>query len=155
VAKGLGDVLSRRRQRLHAFALYSRERENVFQFHGGNGEILTENHTGGSYRQIRAVMEIYLPIREKRVPLRYGICPIFIIYFGQNKNDFYMESIENKIENSIKRQRRGKLFFAGDFALCGNIEAVFKALQRLHKSGLIMRVAHGIYYYPKSTGTNI
>ena len=60
-----------------------------------------------------------------------------------------METTENKIENSIKRQRRGKLFFASDFALCGNTEAVFKALQRLHKSGLIMRVAHGIYYYPK------
>ena len=60
-----------------------------------------------------------------------------------------MESTENKIEQNIKRQRRGKLLFASDFALCGNTEAVFKALQRLHKSGLIMRVAHGIYYYPK------
>lgn len=60
-----------------------------------------------------------------------------------------MESTENKIEKSIKRQRRGKLLFASDFALCGNTEAIFKALQRLHKSGLIMRVAHGIYYYPK------
>jgi len=60
-----------------------------------------------------------------------------------------MESTENKIEHNIKRQRRGKLFFASDFALCGNTEAVFKALQRLHKSGFIMRIAHGIYYYPK------
>jgi hypothetical protein len=60
-----------------------------------------------------------------------------------------MESTVNKIENNIKRQHRGKLLFASDFALFGNTEAVFKALQRLHKSGLIMRVAHGIYYYPK------
>jgi hypothetical protein len=60
-----------------------------------------------------------------------------------------MESTENKIEKSIKHQRRGKLLFASDFALCGSTEAVFKALQRLHKSGLIMRVARGIYYYPK------
>ena len=60
-----------------------------------------------------------------------------------------MESTENKIEANIKRQRRGKLLFASDFALCGSTEAIFKALQRLHKSGLIMRVAHGIYYYPK------
>jgi hypothetical protein len=65
------------------------------------------------------------------------------------KDNFSMESTENKIEKNIKRQRRGKLLFAGDFALLGNTEAVFKALQRLHKSGLIMRVAHGIYYYPK------
>ena len=60
-----------------------------------------------------------------------------------------MESTEKKIERNIKRQRRGKLLFASNFALFGNTEAVFKALQRLHKSGLIMRVAHGIYYYPK------
>ena len=60
-----------------------------------------------------------------------------------------MESTENKIGNNIKRLRRGKLLFANDFALCGNVEAVFKALQRLNKSGLIMRIAHGIYYYPK------
>jgi len=60
-----------------------------------------------------------------------------------------MESTESKIESRIKKQRRGRLLFASDFALCGNTEAVFKALQRLHKSGLIMRVAHGIYYYPK------
>ena len=62
---------------------------------------------------------------------------------------FRMESTENKIEKNIRLQRRGKLLFASDFALCGNTEAVFKALQRLHKSGLIIRVAHGIYYYPK------
>jgi len=62
-----------------------------------------------------------------------------------------MKSVENKIETCIKKQRRGKLFFAADFASCGGDEAVFKALQRLHKSGLIMRVAHGIYYYPKKS----
>jgi DNA-directed RNA polymerase subunit K/omega len=88
-------------------------------------------------------------ISKKVVLLQHEICPIFIIYFGQNKNDIYMESTENKMETHIKKQRRGKLLFASDFALCGNTEAVFKALQRLHKSGLIMRVAHGIYYYPK------
>ena len=47
-----------------------------------------------------------------------------------------MESTENKIEKNIKCQRKGKLLFASDFALCGNAEAIFKALQRLHKSGL-------------------
>jgi len=60
-----------------------------------------------------------------------------------------MESTENKIETNIKKQRRGKLFFATDFTTLGSDEAVFKALQRLHKSGMLMRVAHGIYYYPK------
>ena len=60
-----------------------------------------------------------------------------------------MESVENKIESNIKKQRRGKLIFASDFSSFGSSDAVFKALQRLQKSGLLMRVAHGIYYYPK------
>jgi len=60
-----------------------------------------------------------------------------------------MNSVENKIETNIKKMRRGKLVFASDFSSLGNSEAVFKALQRLQKSGLFMRVAHGIYYYPK------
>ena len=60
-----------------------------------------------------------------------------------------MKSIERKIEASIKNRRRGNLFFASDFSSLGSDDAVFKALQRLHKSGLLMRVAHGIYYYPK------
>ena len=60
-----------------------------------------------------------------------------------------MLSVEYKIENVIKKQRRGKIVFAGDFSSFGSSEAVFKALQRLQKSSLLMRVAHGIYYYPK------
>jgi hypothetical protein len=55
-----------------------------------------------------------------------------------------MESIENKTEKAIKKQRIEKLVFAGEFAPFGSSEAVFKALQRLQKSGLLMRVAHGI-----------
>jgi len=62
-----------------------------------------------------------------------------------------MESVENKIKTSIKKQRRGKLFFAADFASFGSDEAVFKALQRLQKTDVLMRVAHGIYYYPKKS----
>ena len=60
-----------------------------------------------------------------------------------------MVSVENKIESKIKKQRRGKLIFASDFSSFGSSEAVFKSLQRLQKSGFLMRVAHGIYYYPK------
>jgi hypothetical protein len=60
-----------------------------------------------------------------------------------------MQSVVNKIENKIKRQRRGKIIFASDFAGVGTGEAVKKALFRLQKSGLLVRVAHGIYCYPK------
>jgi hypothetical protein len=61
-------------------------------------------------------MEMCSLIPGKRVLLRREFCPIFIIYFGQNKKVFYMGSVGNKIENNIKRQRRGKLLFASDFA---------------------------------------
>jgi len=33
--------------------------------------------------------------------------------------------------------------------LTGTPEAVTKSLQRLKSSGMIIRIAHGIYYYPK------
>lgn len=60
-----------------------------------------------------------------------------------------MESIENKIDKYLKKQRRGKIIFVSDFFTFGSNEAISKALQRLQKSGVLLRVAHGIYYYPK------
>ena len=72
-----------------------------------------------------------------------------MIYFGQDNMRNNMESVERKIENHIKKQRRGKIFFASDFSIFGSSDAVFKALQRLQKSGLLVRAANGIYSYPK------
>jgi hypothetical protein len=60
-----------------------------------------------------------------------------------------MESTVNKIERKIKNSKRGKLFFQEDFAVFGTPNAIQLALAKLQKSGLLMRVAHGIYYYPK------
>jgi DNA-directed RNA polymerase subunit K/omega len=60
-----------------------------------------------------------------------------------------MENIEKQIEVKIKKNKRGKLFFPDDFAALGSSSAIRQALVRLQKSGLLMRVAHGIYYYPK------
>jgi len=60
-----------------------------------------------------------------------------------------MYSIENQIETRIKKKGRGNLFFARDFAALGTGDAIRKALQRIEKSGLIVRVAYGIYCYPK------
>jgi len=60
-----------------------------------------------------------------------------------------MDSTANQIKNKITKSRRGKLFFPDDFATLGTPDAIRLALGKLHKSGLIMRVAHGIYYYPK------
>ncbi|MDR0567386.1 MAG: type IV toxin-antitoxin system AbiEi family antitoxin domain-containing protein [Prevotellaceae bacterium] len=43
----------------------------------------------------------------------------------------------------------GNCFFADDFAALGTADAIRLALGKLQKSGVLMRVAHGIYYYPK------
>ena len=59
------------------------------------------------------------------------------------------QSVENKIIAKIKNHKRGKIFFADDFALLGSAASIRQALQNLQKSGLLVRVANGIYSYPK------
>jgi hypothetical protein len=58
-------------------------------------------------------------------------------------------TIEYKILKKIKQNRRGKIFFANDFAAFGNYKAYSKALERLAKQGEIMRVSRGIYAIPQ------
>jgi len=60
-------------------------------------------------------------------------------------------SIEYKILKKMKQNRRGKTFFARDFAKFGNKNACYKALERLTKRGDIMRVTRGIYAIPKKS----
>jgi len=60
-----------------------------------------------------------------------------------------MQSVENKIELKIKKSKRGKIFFQDDFATFGTPGAIRLALSRIQKKGLLFRVAHGIYSYPR------
>lgn len=60
-----------------------------------------------------------------------------------------MKSIVNEIENKVKYGRRGKIFFATDFGSFGLPKAVNKAMERLAKSGILIRLAQGIYLYPQ------
>lgn len=60
-----------------------------------------------------------------------------------------MKSIVNEIELKLKSGRRGKILFAVDFNLLGLPKAVNKAMERLTESGLLIRLAHGIYLYPQ------
>jgi predicted transcriptional regulator of viral defense system len=60
-----------------------------------------------------------------------------------------MQSIESNIENRIKKSKRGKIFFQDDFATFGAPGAIRLALSRIEKKGLLFRVAHGIYSYPR------
>ena len=59
------------------------------------------------------------------------------------------ESIETKILSRIKKCGRGNLLFASDFIRYGEQKSVSKALERMMKEGTILRISHGIYYYPK------
>jgi len=60
-----------------------------------------------------------------------------------------MQVAINQIENKVKSHKRGKIFFLDDFAGLGTPDTIKKSLQRLTNSGLLVRLANGIYWYPK------
>lgn len=59
------------------------------------------------------------------------------------------QSAYNKIKRKITYSKRGALFFPDNFSLAGTSDAVRSALVRLCRDGTLMRVAQGIYCYPK------
>lgn len=59
------------------------------------------------------------------------------------------QSIQSQIINRIKRGGHGKLIFPANFNDIGSNDAIRKALSRLVSSGIIKRLAQGIYLYPK------
>ena len=61
------------------------------------------------------------------------------------------ESIESRILGRIRKCGRGNLLFASDFVRYGEQKSVNKALERMMKDGIILRISHGIYYILKST----
>ena len=60
-----------------------------------------------------------------------------------------MQSIDDKILSNIKKRGRGSIFFANDMVQYGQRQSVLKALERMAAAGTILRVARGIYCYPK------
>ena len=60
-----------------------------------------------------------------------------------------MQVIEDKILNKMKKCGRGKLYSASDFAVYGSAVSVAKALERLTRKGGLVRIARGLYCYPK------
>ena len=59
------------------------------------------------------------------------------------------QSIENIILGSVRKRGRGTVFFPSEFSRAGERSAVLKALERMTAEGIIIRVARGIYCYPK------
>ena len=60
-----------------------------------------------------------------------------------------MESIDNLILTSLKKCGRGTVFTKDDYAHYSNPKRVQKALEQLVNQGHVVRVARGIYCYPK------
>lgn len=60
-----------------------------------------------------------------------------------------MVSVEEKILMSLKKSGRGTVFCANRFATLGSVNRLNKAMQLLTKRGAIIRVAWGVYCYPK------
>ena len=60
-------------------------------------------------------------------------------------------SIHKQIENRIKKRGRGRIIFPVDFADAGGAEVVKKVLLRLEQQGFLVRLAFGIYLYPKQS----
>lgn len=58
-------------------------------------------------------------------------------------------SVENKVKKAITNYKTGKIFFPSNFSKLGTSTAVRQALNRLEDDKFLLRLAHGIYLYPK------
>jgi hypothetical protein len=72
-----------------------------------------------------------------------------LLYLRHNRTNNVVKSIVKEIENKLKSGRRGKILFASDFSSFGLPKAVNKAMERLTQSGMLIRLAQGIYLYPQ------
>ncbi len=59
-------------------------------------------------------------------------------------------TITKKIERVIQSRKKGQIFFVNDFIKYGDYDAVRKTLQRMAQRKKLIRLATGIYYYPKT-----
>lgn len=74
----------------------------------------------------------------------------FFTIFGTNQTIVNsMQSIHRQIEDKISSLKKGSILFTVDFIDFGTAENVKKVLLRLEKKQILVRLAHGIYLYPK------
>lgn len=57
--------------------------------------------------------------------------------------------VEKRIAELIKSSSKGSILFVDDFLDYGNSESVKKALLRLKEKKVLVKLAHGVYLYPK------
>jgi hypothetical protein len=61
-----------------------------------------------------------------------------------------MEKVHNSVKGLLSKKKKGHLIFPSDFRGIGTEAAIKKALSRLVQAGVVRRLAHGIYYIPKT-----
>lgn len=67
----------------------------------------------------------------------------------QNLLSHKMQSIDDKVLSKVRKCGRGTIFSSADFTNLGEPKSVLKALERMANAETIIRVARGIYCYPK------
>lgn len=63
-----------------------------------------------------------------------------------------MEGTQKLIYDCLLREGRGKIFFAQDFTMLGTADSVRQALCALTDDRIIVRLARGVYCFPRVTG---
>lgn len=76
-------------------------------------------------------------------------CRKYIVTLRQINLEISMQSIEDRIIINISKRGRGTIVFPLDYACYGDSKAVQKAFERLTAAERLVRVARGIYCYPK------
>ena len=61
--------------------------------------------------------------------------------------------VTNTVIEELKKLQKGRILFVDDFLDFGNPESIKKALFRMEEKGFLIRLAHGIYLYPKTDKT--
>lgn len=59
------------------------------------------------------------------------------------------QSLEKQIHGLVRKKGRGNFLFASDFTNLGEQKTINKALERLAKENVVIRISRGVYYYPK------
>ena len=65
-------------------------------------------------------------------------------------NETTSSCTSKQIKTEITSGEKGKLYFPNSFSTDFNIGAVTRALSRLEKEGILVRLAQGVYLYPET-----
>lgn len=76
-------------------------------------------------------------------------CPKYLLNLGRVMKT-ERPKIESKVAEILQDMPKGSILFVDDFLDVGSPDSIKKALYRLtNEKGLLIRLAHGIYLYPK------